>query len=117
MCWPRVPQWRKWALHRLPPLPSWSTGRVTLMGDAAHPMLPYLAQGGVLALEDAVVLATASRRIPSDEPGAFRDFEARRRRRAQRVQATSLRQGRIYHLRPPLSWARDAVLRLRLAPG
>ena len=52
----RVPQWRKWALYRLPPLPRWSAGRVALMGDAAHPMLPYLAQGGVLALEDALVL-------------------------------------------------------------
>ncbi len=105
----RVPQWRKWALYRLPPLPRWSAGRVTLMGDAAHPMLPYLAQGGVLALEDALVLGDCLDAHPGDEPGAFRDFEARRRRRAQRVQAMSLRQGRIYHLAPPLSWARDAV--------
>ena len=111
----RVPQWRKWALYRLPPLPRWSAGRVTLMGDAAHPMLPYLAQGGVLALEDALVLGDCLSAHPGDEANAFRDFEARRRRRAQRVQAMSLRQGRIYHLAPPLSWGRDAVL--RLAPG
>ena len=111
----RVPQWRKWALYRLPPLPRWSTGRVTLMGDAAHPMLPYLAQGGVLALEDALVLSDCLDAHPDDEAGACREFEARRRRRAQRVQAMSLRQGRIYHLAPPLSWARDAVL--RLVPG
>jgi salicylate hydroxylase len=108
----RVPQWRKWALYRLPRLPRWSAGRVTLMGDAAHPMLPYLAQGGVLALEDALVLSDCLDARPGDEAGAFRDFEMRRRRRAQRVQAMSLRQGRIYHLAPPLSWARDAVLRL-----
>ena len=108
-------QWRKWALYRLPPLPRWSAGRITLMGDAAHPMLPYLAQGGVLALEDALVLSDCLSAHPGDEPSAFRDFEARRRRRAQRVQAVSLRQGRIYHLPPPLSWARDTVL--RLAPG
>jgi len=111
----RVPQWRKWALYRLPPLPRWSAGRITLMGDAAHPMLPYLAQGGVLALEDALVLRDSLDAHPGDEPAAFHDFEARRRRRAQRVQAMSLRQGRIYHLAPPLSWARDAVL--RGAPG
>ena len=111
----RVPQWRKWALYRLPPLPRWSAGRVTLMGDAAHAMLPYLAQGGVLALEDAVVLSACLDAHPEDEPGALRAFEARRRRRASRVQATSLRQGRIYHLRPPLMWARDAVL--HLVPG
>lgn len=111
----RVASWRKWALHGLPALPVWSAGRVALIGDAAHPMLPYLAQGGVLALEDAVVLADCLARRPTDEPGAFRDFEAGRRARAGRVQATSRRQGRIYHLAPPLSWARDAVL--RLAPG
>jgi salicylate hydroxylase len=110
----RVPQWRKWALYRLPPLPRWSAGRITLMGDAAHPMLPYLAQGGVLALEDALVLGECLDTYPGDEPSAFREFEDRRRR-AQRVQAMSLRQGRIYHLAPPLSWARDAVL--RLVPG
>jgi salicylate hydroxylase len=110
-----VPQWRKWALYRLPALPCWSAGRVTLMGDAAHPMLPYLAQGGVLALEDALVLSASLSAHPGDEPAAFRDFEARRRRRAQRVQEMSVRQGRIYHLPPPLSWARDTVL--RLTPG
>jgi 3-hydroxybenzoate 6-monooxygenase len=110
-----VAQWRKWALYRLPPLPCWSAGRITLMGDAAHPMLPYLAQGGVLALEDALVLSDCLDAHPDDEASAFRAFEAKRRARAQRVQAMSLRQGRIYHLAPPLSWARDAVL--RGAPG
>ena len=50
-----APEWRKWALYRLAPLPRWSAGRVMLIGDAAHPMLPHLAQGGALALEDAVV--------------------------------------------------------------
>ena len=111
----RVPQWRKWALYRLPPLPRWSAGRIALLGDAAHPMLPYLAQGGVLALEDALVLGDCLEAHPGDEASAFRDFEAQRRARAQRVQAISLRQGRIYHLAPPLSWARDAAL--RLIPG
>ncbi len=111
----RVPHWRKWALYRLPTLPAWSAGRVTLIGDAAHPTLPYLAQGGVLALEDALVLADCLAAHPSDEPAAFRSFEEKRRRRARRVQAASLRQGRIYHLPPQLSWMRDAVL--RATPG
>jgi salicylate hydroxylase len=110
-----APLWRKWALYRLSPLPRWSAGRITLMGDAAHPMLPYLAQGGVLALEDALVLGDCLDAHPGDEASAFCDFEARRRARAQRVQAMSLRQGRIYHLAPPLSWAREVVL--RLTPG
>jgi salicylate hydroxylase len=111
----RVPAWRKWALHGLPVLPSWSKGRVTLVGDAAHPMLPYLAQGGALALEDAATLAGCLAARPGEEAAAFRDFEALRRARAGQVQAMSRRQGRIYHLAPPLSWARDAVL--RMAPG
>ena len=110
-----APAWRKWALYRLPPLPHWSAGRVTLIGDAAHPMLPHLAQGGVLALEDAVVLADALAAHPGNETQAFAAFEGKRRRRAARVQAMSRLNGRIYHLSPPLSWARDGVL--RLVPG
>lgn len=108
-----APAWRRWALFRLPPLPRWTEGRVTLLGDAAHPMLPYLAQGGVLALEDALVLADCL--SSADVPEALAGYERRRRARATRVQAASLRQGRLYHLPPPLSWGRDAVL--RLAPG
>jgi salicylate hydroxylase len=110
-----VAQWRKWALYRLPPLPTWSADRIVLMGDAAHPMLPYLAQGGVLALEDALVLGQSLAAHIGDEPSAFRTFEATSRRRARRVQAMSLRQGHIYRLAPPLSWARDTIL--RLIPG
>jgi salicylate hydroxylase len=104
--------WRKWALYRLAPLPSWTAGRVTLMGDAAHPMLPHLAQGGALALEDAVVLAACLSAHPGEEADAFRTYEAQRRHRAARVQAMSRRNGRIYHLGPPLAWARNAVLRV-----
>lgn len=110
-----APAWRKWALYRLPPLPAWSAGRIALIGDAAHPMLPHLAQGGVLALEDAIVLADCLAAHPGDEAQAFQAFEGKRRRRAARVQAMSRINGRVYHLRPPLSWARDGVL--RLLPG
>jgi salicylate hydroxylase len=107
-----APFWRKWALHRLAPLPRWSTGRITLLGDAAHPMLPHLAQGGVLALEDAVVLADCLAADPADEPRAFLAYEAQRRRRAARVQAASRWNGRVYQLGPPFAWARNAALRL-----
>ena len=109
-----VRDWRKWALYRLPPLPTWTSGRITLLGDAAHPMLPYLAQGGAMALEDAVVLADTLTR-EADETSALAAYERLRRVRATRVQRLSLRNGRIYHMRPPLAWARDAVL--RLVPG
>jgi salicylate hydroxylase len=105
--WP----WREWTLHTLPPLPAWASGRIALLGDAAHPMLPYLAQGGALALEDAVVLAQCIR-TAADPVTALARFEALRVRRARRVQAASLRQGRVYHLPPPLAWVRDAVLSL-----
>jgi salicylate hydroxylase len=109
--WP----WREWTLCTLPPLPAWVQGRVVLLGDAAHPMLPYLAQGGGLALEDAMVLADCL--ASAADPGAaLARFEALRAARARRVQAASLRQGRIYHLAPPLSWARDAALALTPGP-
>jgi len=107
--------WREWTLYTLPPLPAWAHGRIVLLGDAAHPMLPYLAQGGALALEDAVVLADCLQRAGPDAPAALARFQALRAARARRVQAASLRQGRIYHLAAPFSWARDAVL--ALAPG
>ena len=103
--------WRKWALNTLPPLPGWQHGRVVLIGDAAHPMLPYLAQGGALALEDALALADCVHDA-AYVPAALARFQALRLERALRVQAASLRQGSIYRLSPPLAWARNAVLAL-----
>ncbi|MEX2455500.1 MAG: FAD-dependent monooxygenase [Rhodospirillaceae bacterium] len=80
----------KWALFERDPLPKWCEGNVTLMGDACHPMVPYMAQGAASALEDAVVL---SRCLADggleDIPAAFRRFEAARRERTSIIQATS----------------------------
>ena len=87
---------------------------MALIGDAAHPMLPYLAQGGAFALEDALVLARCLRDT-AEIPDALAAYAALRRVRARRVQAASVRQGGIYRLAPPLSYARDAAL--RLLPG
>lgn len=106
----RVTSWRKWALYTLPALPVWTRGRVGLLGDAAHPMLPYLAQGGALAMEDALVLADCLSDT-DDITGGLARYANLRRHRARRVQAASVRQGRIYRLSPPLSQARDAVFR------
>jgi salicylate hydroxylase len=107
--------WREWSLNTLAPLASWTKGRVVLLGDAAHPMLPYLAQGGALALEDAVVLADCLHTGAGDPVPALARFAALRTARARRVQAASVRQGSLYGLAPPLSWARDAAL--ALLPG
>jgi salicylate hydroxylase len=106
-----VASWRKWALYTLPPLPMWTRGCIALLGDAAHPMLPYLAQGGALAMEDAVVLADCLCAF-DDTSGSLNNYASLRSQRARRVQAASVRQGRIYRLAPPLSHARDAVFRM-----
>lgn len=106
----RAAQWRRWSLHKLPQLSAWSRDRVVLMGDAAHPMFPYLAQGGVMALEDAWCLARAIGASRGVEERAIEEFVSERKARAAKVQAASARNGRIYHMAPPLSLARDAVL-------
>ncbi|MEM9010767.1 MAG: FAD-dependent monooxygenase [Pseudomonadota bacterium] len=75
-----------WALLDRPPLPHWSMGRVVLLGDACHPMVPSFAQGAVMAMEDAWTLATALRHTP-DVAMALAAYEARRKPRTARVQA------------------------------
>lgn len=107
--------WKKWALYTLPPLQRWTAGRVALLGDAAHPTLPFLAQGGVLALEDAVVLAGLVAASPGDAAAALAAYETARRPRATRVVAEAERNGHIYHLDGMMARARDVTL--RLAPG
>jgi len=106
--------WRKWALHVLPVLPGWARGRIVLIGDAAHPVLPFLAQGGALAIEDAVTLAHCLD-ASADSGAALAQFHGLRAARARRIQRASRRQGSAYRLAAPFSWARDAVL--TLAPG
>ena len=91
-------RWQKWALFDCPPLASWGKGRLTLLGDAAHPMLPYLAQGAAMAIEDAAVLAACLDRNP-DVPAALRTYEASRLLRTTRVQHDASFNGTVYHLR------------------
>ncbi len=87
-----------WGLFDHAPLPAWTAGRLALLGDACHPMLPYLGQGAAMALEDAWVLAAELDVSETPERGLMA-FEARRAPRAGRVQRASARNGRIYHLR------------------
>lgn len=103
--------WRKWPLFDRPPLARWSRGSVTLLGDAAHPMLPFLAQGAAQSIEDAAVLGQCAGARPTDLVRAFSDYEQLRKPRTARVQLESRRMARVYHLARPASYARDAVLR------
>jgi salicylate hydroxylase len=75
----------KWALALRPTMAAWSKGRCTLLGDACHPMVPFLAQGAVMALEDGFVLARALEKYPRDHETAFARYEAARRERANKV--------------------------------
>lgn len=73
-------------------------GPVTLLGDAAHAMLPYLAQGAAMAIEDAAVLALCLERMPDDPIAALRTYEDKRRARTARTQAAARRNGIGYHM-------------------
>jgi salicylate hydroxylase len=104
-------RWLKWALCDLPPLGRWGQGVVTLLGDAAHPMLPFLAQGAAMAIEDAAVLADRLAREPDDPALALRRYERARHRRTARVQRAAERNGRIYHLAGAEALLRNVLLR------
>ncbi|MFN3622502.1 MAG: FAD-dependent monooxygenase [Hyphomicrobium sp.] len=103
--------WKRWALHTLPTPKHWTRGPIALLGDAAHPVLPFFAAGAVMALEDAAVIANALARQPADVPAALRAYELARRGRVTRVARASQRNGSIYHLAGPAAMARDLVLR------
>jgi 2-polyprenyl-6-methoxyphenol hydroxylase-like FAD-dependent oxidoreductase len=109
----KASDWRSWSLYRLPPLPRWSEGRVALLGDAAHPVQPFLAQGAALAVEDALTLAAALDAQSNDLSAAFHSYEILRQARTARVQTLSQRFGRIYHLAGPMRLARNFILERR----
>jgi len=99
-------EWKMWVLCDREPVSRWTEGRVTLLGDAAHPMLQYLAQGGCMAIEDAVVLARKLAETKGDYNTAFLAYQRERYLRTTRVQLTARMYGDIYH-------ATDAVRDLR----
>ncbi|ARP88309.1 FAD-dependent monooxygenase [Bordetella genomosp. 9] len=92
----------KWGLFDRDPMTTWHQGRIALLGDAAHPMLPFLSQGAAMAIEDSWVLATALDAHGADVAAALRDYEAERLPRTSRVQLESRERGRTYHL--PSRW-------------
>jgi salicylate hydroxylase len=104
----------KWGLHDRDPLKQWTKGRVTLLGDAAHPMLPYLGQGAGQAMEDGVVLAAALAKRTDDLPAALKLYEDLRLPRASRVVLTARERGKDNHLVSPVAaWKRDMLIAVR----
>jgi salicylate hydroxylase len=104
-------RWQKWALYDRPPLQEWGRGPVTLLGDAAHPMLPFLAQGASMAIEDAAVLMHELVRSPDDRVAALRRYETTRQPRTARVQHAARRVDFSYHVRGLAAFARDTAMR------
>ena len=109
----RAPEWRQWSLYRTQPLARWASGRAALLGDAAHPILPFFAQGAVMALEDAATLAARVASSNGDIASSLSAYEMERRPRLAKVAAASVRNGRVYHMSGPAAFARDTVLRMR----
>lgn len=113
-----IPSWRLWALHDREPMKSpneMAAGRVALVGDSAHPMLPYFAQGAGMAIEDADALGRVLSPVPGatvDVPLALRRYADSRWLRAARVQVLSRRNGRIFHATGLKRWGRDWSMRL-----
>ena len=108
----RAAEWRYWPLFDRPPSHNWGQGQVTLLGDAAHPMLPFLAQGGAMAIEDAAVLADCLAADLNLPERALTRYEDLRRDRTAKVQAASRENARTFHLDGGMRRARNLVLRL-----
>jgi len=102
--------WRAWPLRHRDPIDTYAAGRVALAGDAAHPMVPFLAQGAGQAIEDA---GSLWRHLSStrDIPAALETYSKERAPRAGKVQRDALGQAKIYHMSGPAAFARDLVMR------
>jgi len=110
-----VPAWRQWALHDREPVSGASQmtqGRVALLGDAAHPMRPYLAQGAGMAIEDAETLAKCLSVGNATVPEQLQAYAEQRWGRNARVQARAIRNGRIFHATGPVAWGRNLSMRI-----
>jgi len=93
----KIESWRMWVLCDRPPIKEWSRGRITLHGDAAHPMLQYLEQGANMEIEDAVCLANEVIEFAGDYPAAFRAYQQARYLRTGRVQIMARVYGEFFH--------------------
>ncbi|MDH3236716.1 MAG: 3-hydroxybenzoate 6-monooxygenase [Alphaproteobacteria bacterium] len=106
----KIESWRMWVLCDREPVRNWSRGRATLLGDAAHPMLQYLAQGACMAIEDGVCLATRVAANGDDFETAFQEYQGLRYLRTARVQLTARMFGDIYHAADATADLRNTML-------
>lgn len=109
-------EWLLWSLADLP-AKSMAEGRIALLGDAAHPVLPFLAQGAALAIEDAVCLVRELTASEDNIPAALVRYNEKRIGRAVEVQSQGRRNGHVYHAAGPLAFIRDHIIRRRGATG
>ncbi len=109
----RIESWRMWVLCDREPVREWSRGRIGLLGDAAHPMLQYLAQGACMAIEDAVCLASRLVRHDGRIVPALQDYQADRYLRTARAQLTSRFYGDVFHVDNAAADLRNITLRGR----
>ena len=100
----------KWGLHDRAPMNKWSKGRFSLLGDAAHPMLPFVAQGAAMAIEDGIVLASSLSSFDNVEPGLY-DYENKRKYRTAKAQKTAIRNATIFHLSDFFAIFRNLVMK------
>ena len=110
-----APSWRRWMLHDREPVAgpqALARGRIALLGDAAHPMLPYLAQGAAMAIEDAAELQRTLSMDIEDVQASLARYARHRWQRVGQVQARARRQANIFHATGPMRWGRDAALKL-----
>ena len=108
----------KWGIYIRPPLQSMITKNITLLGDAAHPMVPFLGQGACMAIEDSYSFAMACKEHMADLANAQADYDYVRSKRTLKIQRLSMMQGKIYHMKNPLLVAaRNAVMKYTNIPG
>lgn len=100
----------KWGLHDRPPMKKWRRGKFSLLGDAAHPMLPFVAQGAAMAIEDGAVLASSLSSFDNIELG-LDDYENKRKPRTTKAQNTASRNATIFHLSDFFAFFRNLVMK------
>lgn len=118
--WPIAPRmligavdgWRKWALFAIKDGGVWGKGTVALLGDASHAMLPFVAQGAGMAIEDAAVVSKCLQEGKDNVTAAFAKYANLRAPRVSHVQRTARTTGDIYHMRGPMAFARDQTIRV-----